>query len=370
MKDINLSKSQCELIYNETLAKLAERIAGIQKEVSTDKLNENFMTHDPKEIIQTYLDYPMVLRKQNPIYSGNDDEELASAYLLCRFIGSAMNFQMARNVFGEFFNTNWGILQKHLSGSKLSKEEKEIYKNHIWHVFPRLNYQKILKNYGTDAGSLDDKHEDAIKNMLDVIKKRAVKNNPDGELTNLDYEEGRIYSRLCRTIIEACQFIESQGGPVAYLKRVEEVIADPKLSDVKKVQKLSKEIRKNVYGFGPALSNDFFREMGINISSKPDTHTVHFFEELLPELEQLPKKCKIEDIISSIILEIAAGISNEKKTISANQVDKVIWLLKSGRFHLHYGKNKKTGKVKKYADLWDDKEVSDFCSSLRKKLNL
>ena len=44
MKEINLSKSQCELIYNESLAKLTERIAGIQKEVSTDKLNENFLT--------------------------------------------------------------------------------------------------------------------------------------------------------------------------------------------------------------------------------------------------------------------------------------------------------------------------------------
>ena len=40
MKEINLSKLQCELIYKESLAKLAERIAGIQKEVSTDKLNE------------------------------------------------------------------------------------------------------------------------------------------------------------------------------------------------------------------------------------------------------------------------------------------------------------------------------------------
>lgn len=370
MKEINLSKSQCELIYNESLAKLAERIADIQKEVSTDKVNEIFLTSDPKEIIQAYLDYPMVLRNQNPVYSGNDDEELASAYLLCRFINSAMNFQMARNVFGDFFNSSWEILRKQLSGSMLSKEEKERYKNHICHVFSGLNYQKILKNYASDVGSIDDRHEEVVGHMLGVMKKRAAKNNPKGDLTNLDYKEGRIYSRLCRTLIEACQFIESQGGAVAYLKHIEEVIADPDLSDVKKVQKLSKEIQKNVYGFGPALSKDFFREMGIDIFSKPDTHTVHFFEELLPELEQLPKKCKIEDIISSIILEIAAGVSNEKKTISANQVDKVIWLLKSGRFHLHYGKNKKTGKVKKYADLWDDKEVSDFCSSLRKKLNL
>ena len=370
MKEINLSKSQCELIYNESLAKLAERIAGIQKEVSTDKLNENFLTSDPKEIIQTYLDYPKVLRKQNPVYSGNDDEELASAYLLCRFIGSAMNFQMARNVFGDFFNSSWEVLQKQLSGSKLSTEEKDIYRNHIWHVFPGLNYQKILKNYESDVNSIDDKHEEAVKHMLGVMKKRAAKNNPKGDLTNLDYEEGRIYSRLCRTIIEACQFIESQGGPVAYLKRVEEVIADPNLSDVKKVQKLSKEIQKNVYGFGPALSNDFFREMGINIFSKPDTHTVHFFEKLFPEIKQLSSKCKIEDIIASLILEIADGVSNEEKTISANQVDKVVWLLKSGRFHLHYGKNKKTGKVKKYEDLWDEKEVSDFCSSLREKMNL
>ena len=154
------------------------------------------------------------------------------------------------------------------------------------------------------------------------------------------------------------------------MKRVEEVIADPKLSDVKKVQKLSKEIRKNVYGFGPALSNDFFREMGLSIFSKPDTHTIRFFKKLFPEIEQLPTNCKIEDIIASIMLEIANGVSNQDNTISANQVDKVIWLLKSGRFHLHYGKDKKTGKVKRYADLWDDKEVSDFCSSLRKKLNL
>lgn len=370
MKKTNLSKSQCELIYNESLAKLAERIADIQKEVSTDKLNETFLKSEPNEIIQAYLDYPMVLRNLNPVYTGSKDEDLASAYLLSRFIGSAMNFQMARNVFGDFFNIDWGVLKKQLSEGKLSKEEKEIYKNHIWHVFPGLNYQKILKNYASDVGSIDDRHEEVVGHMLGVMKKRAAKNNPKGDLTNLDYKEGRIYSRLCRTLIEACQFIESQGGAVAYLKHIEEVIADPDLSDVKKVQKLSKEIQRNVYGFGPALSKDFFREMGIDIFSKPDTHTVHFFEELLPELEQLPKKCKIEDIISSIILEIAAGVSNEKKTISANQVDKVIWLLKSGRFHLHYGKDKKTGKVKKYADFWNDKEVSYFCSSLRKKLNL
>ncbi len=370
MKEINLSKSQCELIYNESLAKLTERIAGIQKEVSTDKLNENFLTSDPKDIIQTYLDYPMVLRKQNPVYSGNDDEELASAYLLCRFIGSAMNFQMARNVFGEFFNSNWEVLQKQLSGSKLSEEEKEIYKHHIWHVFAGLNYQKIIKKYDTGVSSLDDKHEEAVKHMLSDMKKRAAKNNPAGELTNLDYEERGIYSRLCKTIIEASQFIESSGGAVAYLKHVEEILNDPDLQDLQKIQKLSKEVKKNVFGFASALSDDFFRDMGIAIFSKPDTHTVGFFAKLFPEIKQLPKKCKIEDIIASIILEIADGVSNKKKTISGNQVDKVIWLLKSGRFHLHYGKDKKSGKVKKYADLWDDKEVSDFCSSLRKKLNL
>lgn len=368
MKEIKLSKSQCELIYNEFLAKLAERIAGIQKEVSSDKLNDNFLTSDPKEIIQTYLNYPMILRKQNPVYSGNEDEELASAYLLCRFIGSAMNFQMARNVFGEFFNSNWGILQKHLSGSKLSKEEKEIYKNHIWHVFRGLNYKKILKKYETDLSPLDDRHEEAVKHMLNDMKKRAAKNNSAGELTNLDYEEKSIYSRLCRTIIEACQFIESPGGAVAYLWHVEKILEDPDLLDLQKIQKLSKEIKKNVFGFAAALSGDFFREMGIAIFSKPDTHTVHFFEKLFPEIKQLPKKCKIEDIIASIILEIADGASNHEKAITANQVDKVIWLLKSGRFHLHYGKNQKTGKVKKYANLWDDKEVSDFCTILRKKL--
>ncbi len=370
MKEINLSKSQCELIYNESLAKLAERISDIQKEVSTDKLNETFLKSEPNEIIQAYLDYPMVLRNLNPVYTGSKDEDLASAYLLSRFIGSAMNFQMARNVFGDFFNVDWGVLKKQLSEGKLCKEEKEIYKNHIWHVFPGLNYQKILKNYASDVGSIDDRHEEAVGHMLGVMKKRAAKNNPKGDLTNLDYKEGRIYSRLCRTLIEACQFIESQGGAVAYLKHIEEVIADPDLSDVKKVQKLSKEIRKNVYGFGPALSNDFFREMGINIFSKPDTHTVGFFEKLFPEIKQLPKKCKIEDIIASLILEIADGVSNEENPISANQVDKVIWLLKSGRFHLHYGKNKETGKEKKYANLWNEEEVSEFCSSLRKKLKL
>lgn len=57
MKRTNLSKSQCELIYNESLAKLAERIADIQKEVSTDKLNETFLKSEPNKIIQAYLDY-------------------------------------------------------------------------------------------------------------------------------------------------------------------------------------------------------------------------------------------------------------------------------------------------------------------------
>ena len=82
---------------------------------------------------------------------------------------------------------------------------------------------------------------------------------------------------------------------------------------------LSKEIK----GFGLALACDFLKELGYRDYPKPDTHLIKIFHSLgLSETEDP------YDVYKAIV-EMAKAVKEDAYT-----VDRVFWLIGSGKFYL------------------------------------
>lgn len=82
---------------------------------------------------------------------------------------------------------------------------------------------------------------------------------------------------------------------------------------------LSKEIK----GFGFALACDFLKELGYRDYPKPDVHLIKIFHSL-----GLSKTAEPYEVYKSII-EMAEAVGEDAYT-----VDKIFWLISSGRFYL------------------------------------
>lgn len=126
------------------------------------------------------------------------------------------------------------------------------------------------------------------------------------------------------------------------------------MSGPQKVKELAKEVDKNVKGFAKALSRDFFREMGYGIFSKPDVHVMDLIARLNLHLFYEWGDSD-EERAPFLLSEIAKAASTKDRQLTANQVDKIFWLLKSGNFHLHR-------LPRKYR--LSDKSCSEICGSI------
>ncbi len=82
---------------------------------------------------------------------------------------------------------------------------------------------------------------------------------------------------------------------------------------------LSREIK----GFGLALACDFLKELGYRDYPKPDVHLIKIFSEL-----KLSKSSDPYEVYKAII-EMSEAVGEDAYT-----VDKIFWLISSGRFYL------------------------------------
>ena len=358
----DLTQEQYNLIYSKLLDKLYKRTKQIQSKANPEHFKSNFFTATPEEIVDEYLQLPAQLRSLNPIYTEAENEELASAYLLCRFICSGVNYRQARNVFRKYFDASWQPYIEHINKEALSEADEKRWGRHLSHVISFSNYRKILEKYPYDKSLTRNQNESSIKTFLEDLKGFYLKNNPtDKNLKKIDttfeYGAKKGMTRLCKTILEACCFIDSKGGARAYLNEIENTISGNNLSDIEKANKLASDVEKNVDGFGPALSRDFFKDMGYEIFSKPDKHIKEVLGKIFPKKEY-PNFNNAEKI-TCFLLDMAKKLSTEDKIVTAFQLDKVIWLLRSGRFFLHF----QQGHQDAYP--WNPTKCSKFCKGLR-----
>lgn len=82
-------------------------------------------------------------------------------------------------------------------------------------------------------------------------------------------------------------------------------------------------LSKEIDGFGFALACDFLKELGYRDYPKPDVHLIKIFSSL-----GLSESDEQYDVYKSII-EMSEVVGEDAYT-----VDKIFWLISSGRFYL------------------------------------
>ena len=358
----DLKEKDCLFIYEKFLSALFNRIRQIQRKASDDYLTSEFFSSSPEEIVRRYWDSAKDLYNANPLHYDPHNEELASEYLVCRFVGSGINTRNHK-IYKKFLNANWDAYKKYAEKKEFSEQEQRDWGKHIVHSFDTLNHKKILERYSSCTSE-----EEKVRMMLADLKENYLRNEPDGNIKeNFEYGPHKLLSKICKTILSACIFIENQGGALAYLRKIEDTINDNKLSDLEKTNKLSKELGRNISGYKKALPRDFFKDMGYEIFAKPDKHTVVAFSKLFLEVSSSDdetsevKTCDIDEVVSNIFLKMAEALSLSGIKTTAFKLDKIVWLLRSGHYYLHY-----RGKGKDYR--LSDNEFKEFCEDLLRSL--
>ncbi len=357
-----------EALLKELQKKIGSTKAELKKSLDTIDFSSNesehnndqkFLDENVESIINDYLTFPETQQQENPLhYLGEDvTEEVASAYLLHRFIGSSVNADRKRNLFKSCFSGNWSLYRKALSNKKLELSEQSEFSHHIGHALCDLDYRKILDESGFESSS-KRKTEAALKWLLGRLLVKAKEKNPEVDKSLFNGEPRQLFTIFVRGILDACEFIDKQGGAVKYLKKVDRVVNDVNKKDPDKVKELADEVKSNVKGFGAALSRDFFKDMGYGIFSKPDVHVMDLIRRLNLHLYYEWGNDE-EERATYLLSEIAKAVSTPDRQLTANQVDKVFWLLKSGNFHIHQ-------LSKRF--LLPDTTSSDICKGILREL--
>lgn len=135
-----------------------------------------------------------------------------------------------------------------------------------------------------------------------------------------------MFPILSRCLVESCKYVIGVGGSANWLKTLDKEL-DINNSNIKdNAEGLCKQIDQWP-GYGRALAEDFFKDMGFDYFGKPDRHVIRVLEGL-----NIPLGDKPEEKVNEFLNHFASQIGNG---VTANQIDKIIWLLMSGRFYNH-----------------------------------
>lgn len=163
-----------------------------------------------------------------------------------------------------------------------------------------------------------------------LLKDIETKLKPRGEVRK---EPRSIWPIYCKTILSAASFLSQfQNGDEFYQW------ANLFYGDKKAMAALPLIIAEEVDGIGYPLACDFLKELGFIEYGKPDIHIIEIFVGLgLCEEKSSPYH------FQKIIARIA-----ESAKVSPYNVDKLFWLIGSGKFyrHTHLGHDGKIGSFK------------------------
>lgn len=255
----------------------------------------------------------------------------ASFYYLSRIIGSCINKQGSKNTFNKYF------VKEQLISDYFDHRKKKI-------DFHGLD--KILCNFNLEM--LKKKSEETL---LEEFKTQARKNVAEQEFNEDAFNPKKsTFGILSQCIVAACQYLQNKyqdkqitdlnDAALHWLKDLENNLTFDS-NDIETVQtnrnKYVSEIDQ-LPGYGRALSQDFFKDMGFDAFAKPDIHIKDVVRRLNIQLYSIWGDT-IEEQIIRLFDEIAVAASTKKNPVTPNQIDKTIWLWKSGRFYDHFEKN-------------------------------
>lgn len=181
----------------------------------------------------------------------------------------------------------------------------------------KFNPSKVRKAFAGDPASL-----------LAHIRKTL---QPRGQIRT---SSKSIWPKYCKTVLSAATFLSQFRSGHDFHSW-----ADHLYSDERTMAALPLIIAAEIEGIGYALACDFLKELGYTGYGKPDVHVKEIFIGIglcLPNASPY----QIQKAISQVA---------KAERTSPYDVDKVFWLIGSGRFYKHpeIGKNGRIGSMKK-----------------------
>jgi len=129
--------------------------------------------------------------------------------------------------------------------------------------------------------------------------------------------KGNLFNVFAKSCISAGEYLDGFDSPEQFVKSI-----DSEIKNSGNLVKVPKRISSEIYGFGFALACDFLKECGWTQFPKPDVHLNKVFHNF--------------GLSSKKDVEVFGAIQEFSKIVDKTpyEVDKVFWLIGSGRLHL------------------------------------
>lgn len=173
---------------------------------------------------------------------------------------------------------------------------------------------KVLFDF--DPHKTNYEYEDDYKKLLEDIDQKLI--HPRGK--KISKAERGIWPKFCRTILSAAVFLKQFKDANNFKEWASYFYEDERSRAV-----LPLLISEEVYGIGYALACDFLKGFGFVEYGKPDVHVIDILVNL--------GFCKEDASLYSIQKTISSMAEANK--ITPYYLDKILWLIGSGKFYRH-----------------------------------
>lgn len=228
--------------------------------------------------------------------------------------------QFLSDIITKYPELNQSILEKHLKHEARFDNIIDANKRLIESLSNRNMMASVINFKGKETqlrSILCDYDPQAIINkypnanlLLDVFKKNF-------EIKNVQ-SKANLWRKFSEGIISGSKFMASFKDKEEFDNFIKTFVLN-KYTKAALPMLLSKEIK----GFGLALACDFIKELGYRDYPKPDVHLIKIFRDL-----GLAPSAEPYEIYKAII-EMSETVGEDAYT-----VDKIFWLISSGRFYL------------------------------------
>lgn len=281
------------------------------------------------------------------------DPVLADFYFISRVIGSCCNAREKRNTFNSYFgdflpekkywqdvrfnwinrdeteneNGYWDVMLKLVLSGNTDKDQSGLYE-----ILCGFNVEKLSKS---SPNALLDKFRERAKENIKRYNDEQwqlvdVKKFSPKSYNYKAFEEGnKLFSNLSRCIVQACNNVKARGGSGIWLNSLDEKLGCENNDIERNIKSVIDEIGiENWAGYGPALTQDFFKDMGFSSFGKADTHLINVLNALFIPLDPEHEEKSVQEFLNEMASKIGTNVT-------ASHIDKIIWLLRSGRFYKH-----------------------------------
>lgn len=189
--------------------------------------------------------------------------------------------------------------------------------------FPNLG--KALFNFNPKR--IENKFNDAPDLLLTHIVEEL---HPRGKVRT---GSASIWPKYCRTILSAARFFNGFSNADEFYEWANGLYADKR-----SMPALPLILAEEIEGIGYPLACDFLKDLGFIEYGKPDVHVIQIFVGI-GLCQPKPSPYQVQKVITKIA---------ESVGVSSFNVDKLFWLIGSGKFYNHeeFGINGKIGRMK------------------------